>query len=200
MAQFGNKCLRTLGCALIAGAVLAASPVKAGLMNLISSAATPLNFTSEWEWLFDNGTWATEAETRQLGAPDWEVTMQGFAGGDLSETSRHLVAPHAGEIAPNALSSFDYLGASNGLGPTLSWIDHPAAGDFDVYTLTANVITPGVYVQIFFNGEHTDAADGSPRAPAVPEPSSFLLLCTGLAALLTARRNLLPRRGDPGKV
>src|SRR5688572_7964111 len=106
-------------------------------MNLISSAANPLSFTSESEWLFATGTWATAPTTRLLNAPDpdWEVTMQGFAGGDLSETSRHLVAPHAGEIAPNVLSSFDYPGASNGLGPILSWIEHPAAGDFDVYSL-----------------------------------------------------------------
>ena len=200
MSHFCDKCLRTLGWALVAGSMLAASPVNAGLMTLISSAATPLSFTSEWEWLFANGTWATAPETRLLGAPDWEVTMQGFAGGDLSETSRHLVAPHASEIAPNILSSFDYPGAFNGFGPSLSWIEHPAAGDFDVYTLTANIIIPGVYVQIFFDGKHGPTADGSPRSPAVPEPSSLLLLGASLAALLAARGKL-PRRGrDPGTV
>ena len=194
MSKFKNHCLRILCCAVAAVLMLSASPVNAGLMTLINSAADELSFTSEWEWLFDNGTWATAANTQQLGAPDWEVTMQGFAGGDLSENSRHLVAPHPGEIAPNVLSSFDYPGASNGLGPTLSWIEHPAAGDFDVYTLIANVIIPGVYVQILFNGEHTDAPDGSPRSPVVPEPSSFLLLGAGLAALLAVRKKS-PRRG-----
>src|SRR5215211_4989408 len=99
MSHFINRTLRILGCALVAGLTLVASPVNAGLMNLINSTADEFSFTSEWEWLFTD-TWATAATTRQLGAtPDWEVTMQGFAGGDLSETSRHLVAPHAGEIA-----------------------------------------------------------------------------------------------------
>lgn len=194
MSHSRNDCLRLLGCALVAGSMFVASPVNAGLMNFISSVAGPLSFASEWEWLFDNGTWATNPTTRQLGAPDWEVTMQGLAGGDLTEDSRHLVAPHPGEIAPNLLSSFDYPGASNGLGPTLSWIEHPAAGDFDVYTLTANVIIPNVFVQIFFFGEHTDAPEGSSRSPAVPEPSSFVLLGAGLAALLAARKKLSLRK------
>jgi PEP-CTERM motif len=198
MVQSTNRRRRPLGYALVAGLMFVTSPVHAGLMTLIISAATPLNFTSEWEWLFDNGTWATIPNTVQLGAPDWEVTMQGFAGGDLSETSRHLVAPHPGEIAPNILSSFDYPGTSGGLGPTISWIGHPA-GDFDVYTLTAIENIPGSYVQIFFNGEHTDTPDGTPRAPAVPEPSSFLLLGAGLAALLAVRGSASLRRKAHGR-
>ena len=67
-----DKSLRAFGCMSVIGLMFVAVPVNAGLMNLISSAATPLNFTSEWEWLFDNGTWATTPETRQFGAPDWE--------------------------------------------------------------------------------------------------------------------------------
>ncbi len=189
MFHFKNKCLSTLACALVAGSMLMASPVKAGLMNFISSTVvTPLNFTTEWEWLFDNNTWATTPTTVQLGAPDWEVTMQGFAGGDLSETSRHLVAPHVGEIAPNVFSSLAYPGAFDGIGPTVSWIDHPAEGHFNVYRLTANVIEPGVYVQIIFEGTHAEVEDGVPRSAVVPEPNSFLLLGAGLAAFLVSRR------------
>jgi hypothetical protein len=196
MFHFKDKCLSTLVCALVAGLMLMASPVKAGLMNFISSTvATPLNFTTEWEWLFDNNTWATAPTTVQLGAPDWEVTMQGFAAGDLSETSRHLVAPHVGEIAPNVFSSLTYLGAFAGIGPTVSWIDHAAQGHFNVYRLTANVIEPGVYVQIIFEGLHAEVADGIPRSAAASEPSSFLLLGAGLAAFLVSRRRAAPALG-----
>jgi hypothetical protein len=179
--------------------MLVVSPAKAGLMNLISSAANPLSFTSEWEWLFAAGTWATAPETAQLGAPDWEVTLQGFAGGDLSDTSRHLVAPHAGEIVPNAFSSLDYSGAFAGVGPVVSWIEHPAQGHFDVYRLTANVIVPDVFVQIIFEGEHVEDEGGVPRSAVVPEPSSFLLLGAGLAALLAFRRGSLHYKGDFGQ-
>lgn len=67
MSEFKTHCLRILCCALVTGLMLVASPVNAGLMTLITATANNLSFTSEWEWLFDNGTWATAANTQQLG-------------------------------------------------------------------------------------------------------------------------------------
>jgi len=118
-------------------------------------------------------------------AGHWEVTLEGFANLSLRDTSRHLTNPHGAlEIAPNALSFFDYAGAAAGIGPIVTVFDHPAIpGHFDRYVMSTTIAGP--ITGIHFDGSHVEPTQpkGEGRG-AVPEPSTYLLFSIGLAGLL----------------
>lgn len=185
--------------ALSAAMLTCAASAEGGTIFLDHFATTPTTFTSTWTWSTGGGpipgNWATDPLFPAIAADaNWTIQMDGFGGlapnavGDLRDTSAHLVGPHAGDIAPNALSFLDYPGATLGVGPVLSFFDHPTIGHFDVFELTT-VRTGQFHVNIEFNGWH----DGDPVGEIrVPEPSSVALL--GLGGLMLTRRRQRSRK------
>ena len=162
--------------------------LSAGMITNTAFVDGPLTFTSTWLWTFAGGVGTLPVT---VAGANWEVTLQGFANGDLRDTSRHLTNPHLPpEIAPNVLSFFHYAGAAAGIVPVPTAFGHPAIpGHFDRYVMTTLPLGP-LSTIIGFDGEHL----GQPPQPpvgsrtAIPEPATFLLLSAGLGGLLGAVR------------
>jgi hypothetical protein len=191
-----NPKLQTIG--LVAALMFSGhvQDLQAGSINNFAFDDNAFAFTSGWSWIFEDDTWATAPVTVVGPNGHWEVTLQGFADRSLRDTSRHLTAPDGlPEIAPNALSFFDYALAAggNGIGPVVTVFDHPAIPDhFDQYEMTTTRPLGPVFV-VDFSGRHMGPPPPFPdlELRTIPEPSTVILLGAGLAGLLGYAR---PRR------